>query len=270
MREEKKPKDLSKSVWNDIAFAKSFYFHTFKYQKYNYTDNRHGAPSHYFAYMISGHCKIVTNTETVLIQEGDIFYIPDKCSYQSYWYSDDTIELISLGFLHLPSFNNERYPVQAIKKEDAPNIYDSAVRLMYEIISSVSLCASDIGKLYTLIGMLLPFMRQSSHCAAREITHRAMQFLSENPFSKIPDIAKKCAVSEASLYKAFQKSSDISPNTFKNHLLLERAKDMLIGTDKSVEYISSHLGFSSTSYFRKKFKAYFNITPKEMRKKYRI
>ena len=56
----------------------------------------------------------------------------------------------------------------------------------------------------------------------------------------------------------------------RGQLLLERARDLLLSTDQPVESVSDELGFSSASYFRKKFKAHFGMTPGEMRKKYRI
>lgn len=68
----------------------------------------------------------------------------------------------------------------------------------------------------------------------------------------------------------FQKSSDVTLNALRGQLLLERARDLLLSTDQPVESVSDELGFSSASYFRKKFKAHFGMTPGEMRKKYRI
>ena len=90
------------------------------------------------------------------------------------------------------------------------------------------------------------------------------------PSQKHPSLQKNSAISEAALYSAFKKSSDITLNQLRNNLLLEKAKDILITTDKPIECISDVLRFSSTSYVRKKFKQYFNMTPTEMRKRYRI
>lgn len=251
---------------NDIIFSNSFFFRTFSMDKFNYTDNRCGSPSHYFAYMISGVCKIVTETETVEINEGDIFYIPDKVSYQSYWYGNPEIKFISLGFLYMPNTDNKSYSVQVIPQGKET---DGAIKLFHLIAGSKTLCAEDIGRFYTLCALLIPSMTHSI-CRTKEIVNQTKKYLINHPFATVKELAKNCAVSEAALYSAFQKSSDITLNELRNRLLLEKAKDLLISTDKSVEYISDLLGFSSTSYFRKKFKSYFNVTPREMRKKYRI
>ena len=250
---------------NDISFSHSFMFRTIEFDKSHYTDNRAGAPSHYFAYMLCGNCKITTNTSTININEGDIFYIPDKCSYQSYWYGNPEIRFVSLGFLCMPNFDNKSYPVQVI-----PNSDSGATEFFHLLSGKTRLSPADIGVFYTLAGILIPLMTNTTVCRTKEITERTKEYLIQHPFAKTSELAKNCTISEAALYSAFQKSSDITLNQLRNNILLEKAKDMLITTDKPIEYISALLQFSSTSYFRKKFRQYFNITPTEMRKRYRI
>ena len=58
----------------------------------------------------------------------------------------------------------------------------------------------------------------------------------------------------------------------KQEIFCERAAELLITTDLSVEEISAMLSFSSSSYFRKIFKKHTGQTPLQIRKntKYRI
>lgn len=249
---------------NDINFSNSFHFRTLIFDKFNYTDNRGGSPSHFFAYMISGNCKIISSSGITEIKEGDIFYIPDKCGYQSYWYGTPKIKFISLGFSYLPNFENRKYPVQVVPPSK------SAKQLFFDIACSSHLTAQDIGLFYTLVGILLPTMSYNSLCRSKEIIEITKKYLLQHPFAKASELAKNCAISEAALYASFKKSSEFTPNLLRNQILLEKAKDMLISTDKTIEYISDYVGFSSASYFRKKFKSYFNMTPNEMRKTHKI
>ena len=249
---------------NDIIFSNGFMFRTIEFEKFHYTDHRAGAPSHYFAYMLCGNCKITTKSATVKINEGDVFYIPNKCSYESYWYGNPKIRFVSLGFLCMPNFENKSYPVQVIPGST------KAYELFHLLADKTQLTAADIGLFYTLAGTLIPLMTSTSVCRTKEITERTKEYLIQHPFAKTSELAKNCTISEAALYSAFRKSYDITLNQLRNNLLLEKAKDMLITTDKPIEYISDALQFSSTSYFRKKFKHHFNTTPKEMRKRYRI
>ena len=249
---------------NDAIFTNGFVFRTIRFDRFHYTDNRAGVQCHYFARLLSGRCRIVTDTEAVEIHEGDIFYIPNKCSYQSYWYGEPEIKFISLGFLYLPNFDNKTYPVQVITQNKA------AAKLFDSLSSLRQMSAYDVGVFYTLVGMLMPLMSHKAVCRTREIVEQTENYLMHNPFASTSALAKNCAISEAALYSAFNKSSEVTPNKMRNRLILEKAKDILITTDMPIEQISDFLQFSSTSYFRKKFKQYFNMTPREMRKIYRI
>ena len=249
---------------NDILFSQNFHFLTFEFGEYRYTDNRCGVSTHYFAYMLSGSCKIVTDSETTSIETGDIFYIPNKCRYQSYWYGNPKIKFISLAFPYLPNFEKKVFPVQVIPKDK------TAVVLLHKLGSKTMLSAKDIGDFYTLAGILLPLMNYNIPCRTKQITEFAREYLMKHPFANPNEIAKHCAISQSALYSAFQKSSDITLNDLRNDIRLEKAKDMLITTDKPIEYISDMLMFSSTSYFRKKFKQHFNTTPSSIRKQNRI
>ena len=249
---------------NDISFSNGFLFRTIEFDKFHYTDSRAGAPSHYFAYMLCGNCKITTEYATVNINGGDIFYIPNKCIYQSYWYGNPKIKFVSLGFPCLPNFDNLTYPTQVIPYNN------KAAELLLLLSDKTRLSAQDIGQFYTLTGILIPLMAHNTVCRTREITERTKEYLIQHPFAKTSELAKNCTISEAALYSAFHKASDLTLNQLRNKILLEKAKDILITTDKPIEYISDLMQFSSTSYFRKKFKQYFNMTPTQMRKRYRI
>lgn len=249
---------------NDIDFSKSFNFLTIEFDTFHHTDNRSGAPSHYFAYMISGKAKITTQSQTVEINSGDIFYIPNTCAYQSYWYGEPTVKFVSLGFLCMPNFENKQYDVQVLPQND------TVARMFFELADTKQLTAYDIGVFYTLLGLLMPTMSNKKLSRSDELVELAKEYIINNPSISNPELAEQCMVSEATLYQAFKKSADITPNTMKNSILLEKARDILISGDKPIEYISDLLGYSSASYFRKKFKEYFGISPRKMRNQNRI
>lgn len=249
---------------DSTLFSNSFYFRFLQFQHYNYTDNRSGAPSHYFALMLEGKAKIVTENSTVNIETGDIFYIPEKCSYRSYWYGEPNIRFFSLGFLYLPNLESRNYSVQVLPAQP------ETVDLFHQITVNGPYAAKDIGLFYTLVGLLLPNMQSSPLSKSEKIVQKAKKFLNENPYANTSTLAKYCAVSESALYAAFQKVSNQTPNELRNSILLEKAKEILLSTDKSVEEVSELFGFSSPSYFRKKFKFQFGVSPKQMSMKYRI
>ena len=248
----------------DEIFSKSFIFNIYNYENCKHTDNRHGISEYYFAYMISGHCKITTSKETVEIKEGDIFFIPYGCKYQSFWQGDPKIKFISLRFLFMPNFSSKYYPVQVLPHNE------QAVKIFYSLLENKMLEARDIGAFYTLVGILLPTMTSRTVSQTEEIVEVTKRYLQENPFAKISELAKNCAISESALYSAFKKSSEETINEARNKIIIKKADMMLTTTDLSIEEISRRLRFSSCSYFRKVYKKYCGIAPREIRKMHRI
>lgn len=221
---------------------------------------------HYFAYMISGSCTIVTEDGSVEISEGDIFYIPRHCRYQSYWSGQPLISFISLGFPVMPNRDNRDFPVQVIHTDG------SEVEVMLALGSAQCPTPTprEIGSFFTLVGELMPAMVCRARDRQSALVSRARRYLEQNPFAGTAEIAKQVAVSEPTLYNAFKNASSVSLNEMRNRIIAEKARELLITTDRPVEEISDALGFSSTSYFRKVLRRHFAMTPSELRRKYRI
>lgn len=249
---------------DDSDFMHTFLFRNYRFKNYKYTDNRDGAHGHYFAYMITGHARLVTDTDTVVVAQGDVFYIPAKSSYQSYWYGQPEIRFISLGFSLLPHNENRVFPTQVIEADDD-------VRGMLLRLGEVKTpTARDIADFYALAARFIPAMERRERGEVSPLVRRVEAYLQNHPFAKTATVAKAMAVSEPSLYNAFRKASDVSLNEMRNRIIAEKARDLLITTDRSVEEISDLLGFSSTSYFRKSLRRHFDMTPREIRKTIKI
>ena len=137
---------------NDIIFCKSFIFNTYRFANYRSTDNRKGIDVNYFAYMVKGNAKIRTDSETVTISEGDIFFLPNGCKYTSYWYGEPQIEFISLGFGFMPNFEGRYYPPQILPR------LPEAIDRMKDIAAKVTPTCETVGKFYTLAGLLMKKM----------------------------------------------------------------------------------------------------------------
>lgn len=90
--------------------------------------------------------------------------------------------------------------------------------------------------------------------------------MKNNTLYNVSDVASFCKISNSELFLIFKEFAHETPNDVKNQILCKRAEILLITTDYSIEKISSDLGFSSSSYFRKILKKYLNKTPKEIRR----
>ena len=245
---------------NDTIFCNSFVFNLHQFMQYRYTDNHLGQNTYYFAYMIEGTAKIRTKTETVSIGPGDIFFIPEGCSYRSYWYGDPEIQFISLGFSYFPNFENRFYGVQVLPP------HREAVEMMQGMVKRGVVDSVAVGRFYTLVSMLLPTMTWQTKTKHTDLIERVQRLITENPKITVSQIAKACAISESSLYSIFKKYSEKSIRQIKTDVTMEHAKELLVSTDRTVEDISRTLGFSSDAYFRKCFKDTYGISPRAFRK----
>jgi AraC family transcriptional regulator, dual regulator of chb operon len=69
--------------------------------------------------------------------------------------------------------------------------------------------------------------------------------------------------------RSFRHHLNLTPTDYLNRVRLNEAAALLISTDTSVIDISMEVGFGNLSHFNARFKALFNMTPREYRKKNR-
>ena len=79
-------------------------------------------------------------------------------------------------------------------------------------------------------------------------------------------MAKELHLSRSKLYRKIKTATGDSANEFIRKIRLEKAKEYLEQTDKTVSEICYAVGFSSPSYFSKCYKQYFGEIPKKDRK----
>jgi len=84
----------------------------------------------------------------------------------------------------------------------------------------------------------------------------------------IGEIAARHFLSESILRKKFSEALGMSPKQYILNLRVEEAKRLLQQTNKAIEYISSEVGFTSSSRFYDQFIKTVGITPLEWRKQH--
>ena len=248
---------------NDIIFRNNFFFNKHTFFKHKYTDMRHGAPYHYFAYMLRGHARIVSEEKSIEISEGDLFYIPEELSYQSYWDSKDEISFLSFGVHYFPEAADKKFSLHIIECSDTVKEKFKQVPIKEQLDSNT------VSLFYGAVSEVIELLDHSPKNAKKEIIERAARYIYDNTDCSVSDIARPCNVSKSSLYYVF-KSQGVKPNELIQKMRCKRAEELLCSTDRSVQEISDMLGFSSTSYFRKVLHKHFAKTPLEIRKASKI
>jgi len=77
--------------------------------------------------------------------------------------------------------------------------------------------------------------------------------------------AAMVAMSESQFMKFFKRATGMTFVAYLTHVRLNKAYRLLTETDASIAEVASSVGFSDQSYFDKRFKAVFSLTPRELR-----
>ena len=97
---------------------------------------------------------------------------------------------------------------------------------------------------------------------------RAIEYITDNwdRNFEVAELAKKCCVSESTLYHLFRKGLGQTPVSFLNSIRINVAIEYLENSNYSVSTISRTVGFNSENHFRKLFFEYTGTTPLKYRK----
>ncbi len=129
-------------------------------------------------------------------------------------------------------------------------------------IESISSIATMLVKYILLENMLKPCYDDS--------LQKAVSYISENLSQNISiyTLSKSTGVSKSVLYRRFRTTFDCTVSEYINSLRIDKACDLLLKSDMTVEEISQNLGFVSASYFCKVFKKAKKLSPLKYKKTY--
>lgn len=244
----------------DAQFFNSFHCNLYK-SKRSYSTQVDSCPFHFIGRLCSGRARIVSQSGEIRLQEGDIFFIPKGLKYRSYWNCDDgSIAFYSFGFAWIPM--DAQLDLQLQKLSCTPE----ELAIFAELESYGQVSPSFAGCLYRFFGTVMPKMATAPKNRSQRIVDRAADYIRSNPSCSVSEVAQHCQVSECTLFLKFRKHFGKTPVEFRHRVLADKATALLSSTDLSVEEISSRLGFSSSSYFRKVLKSETGKTPSQIRK----
>lgn len=86
----------------------------------------------------------------------------------------------------------------------------------------------------------------------------------EEPYS-IQVLADRIGTTTRSLEQAFRKHANTTPVQYYLQLRLAHARKLIEETRLPLSAIAQASGFSSQSYFTKRFKALYNVSPRQLR-----
>jgi AraC family transcriptional regulator of arabinose operon len=163
-------------------------------------------------------------------------------------------------------YENFKYEPQTLQLSDSEK--EEILRIS-ELLSSDELDSLEAySRFYGLLKNVIIQMKQSNISFDKTL-QTAIEYITDNwnkSFS-VSDLAKKCCVSESTLYHLFKKELGQSPIGFLNSIKINVAIEYLENSNYSISTISRSVGFNSENHFRKVFADLTGTTPLKYRKR---
>lgn len=247
---------------SDGLFSGDFQFRRITFSKVHYTNSTAGSPLNYFAYMLKGSARIVSQRSTIEIGPGDLFFIPIRLPYESYWHGEDEIEFLSFGFTRIEAREKLNFKLQVIDCGE-----EIKARFLEIPTEGSALSCGTLSVFYDALSRVLPCLNRNQPVSRKdEIVRSAKEYIARNTDCSVAEAAQSCFVSEPYLYALFREKAGCTPNEYRLRAKCRQGMEYLLTTDKTVEEISALIGLSSASHFRRTLKALTGLTPKEVRK----
>ena len=99
------------------------------------------------------------------------------------------------------------------------------------------------------------------------VIQKIMNEIKKDPAQNVnlKSLSNKYRINTSYLGQLFQKEVGCSFVNYVNHLRNEKAKDLILNTDKKINEIARIVGYAESNYFYRKFKQCYGVSPNTMR-----
>ena len=212
-----------------------------------------------FLFFIKGECVYEYGDKKITFTPGSVVYLPYGSKHVLKVVSED-IEFFRVDFTikvntEVVLFSN--HPIKVI---------DSFGKECVAIIDQLeNLCLYSNDNLLKMQKLtdLLCYVKSASKQVNKSKIQPACVYIAEHFAEPIncSKLAKLCFLSTSQFYNLFNKQFGCSPLTYRDNLVIEKAKVLLKLEEVSVSEISEILGFTDVAYFSRFFKKHVGVSP---------
>lgn len=235
--------------------------HTFS--RYHFCRGNSNKRKSRFGVIVRGEGTYLYLNKKLRVTAGDVVFIPENVYCYSEWHGEPEIEVVYLScFIHYERFRYEPQVVACTPENKA-----EILQICEELSRGAMEKLGAYARFYTLLQTLLPQMVQTDVPYDKTL-QTAMEYITDHwkdNFS-VGDLAKKCCVSESTLYHLFSRELGQTPIGFLNSIKINVAIEYLENTNYSISTISRLVNFHSENHFRKVFYDLTSTTPLKFRK----
>lgn len=228
---------------------------------------RDGFANSCFGYVLKGGATFTAAPRVLRLAVGDLIYIPKGQRYISCWTGKPEVEFYSLNFeLRGTTLSGDPFAFQTLR--DRGGALRRRFDRLFQRLEARDLLAG-LGEFFQLYGLLADRMTPADGRSHPARLAPAIHYLDEHyrdDFNNL-QLAELCGLGESQFYATFRSAMGLTPVAYKNRARVERALQLLALGERSVEWISDHLNFSSPSYLRRVLRAHTGLRPKDWRRR---
>ena len=233
------------------------------FHKYHFCRGNSNKRKSRIGLILDGNGTYIYLNQKLKVCRGDVVFIPENIYCYSEWHGDPHIEVVYLScFLHYKSY---QYGAQVIDVDEAIKIDILQIAALLERGELDTLEAYS--RFYRLLQTILPDLKPMDLVIDATL-QTAIEYVTEH-WDKdflVADIARRCCVSESTLYHLFQHHLGQTPIRFMNSIRINVAIEHLENGNFPISKISELVGFHSENHFRKVFFEFTGTTPLKFRK----
>jgi AraC-like DNA-binding protein len=231
-------------------------------------------------YCTDGKGWITLREETMAIQAGDLFIIPNDIPHA---YGADSTNPWSIYWMHIVGKNASEAavtvmtgengglrPVQVGFSEERNSLFKQICTTLLKGYSAANLLFANLSLSYYLSTFIASeqFNRQNNLPLQENAVDRAIRFMQENLSTAITldNIAQSAHLSVSFFSRKFKHETGYTPIEYFNHLRIQKACQLLHFSELRINEVASQIGIDDPFYFSRLFKQQMGVSPVLYRK----
>ena len=238
----------------------------------SYFIKREPAPCFIIEYIVSGHGYLEINDERYRLAPGDAYMIHpgDYCTY--YADKNDPYEKYWLNFSAEFFFTEmlKAYGLNArvFRSIDLSSFFEQLFDLEESYPSNDELYIPASKLIFDALMDVAKHEEMSGGACGRDLAYKVRNLLYKSVSTdiSIDDIAKKFYRSKNDITRQFKKQYNTTPYSYLIDLRIDKAKNLLVNSKKTLAEIARTLCFSSEYHFSNTFKKRVGLSPSDFRR----
>lgn len=223
-----------------------------------------------FAYILKGETRYTFPDYEFTISEGQILYLSRNAGYEMDVLSDE-YKFIFIDF-YFAGDDDELRKCGAFKpknKSEAESLFRKSLNLW--ITSGKAAQLKLLSLVYSVYSECVDPRECYTPLSVADRIKPAYNYILSNYCGMLPaNLGRLCGITETHFRRLFKRVYGTSPVKFVNKLRVERAEQLLSGTDIPISEISGMAGYNDVYYFSRRFKEITGVSPGAFRKSHHV